>query len=299
MALQNIPIIWSAQTLVALRAATVYGAPAVTNRNHQGEITDSGDRVRVTGLSDPTVFDSPAGLPIPDPEALSDNGDELVIDQSKGVNFQVDDLDQLQNVTKGLLLKSAANAAIRWSEVADAHIAAKIVAGVHASNKIGTVGTPVDVDAPEPGVALAVGATSVYRLLVRLGIKLDKVNVPKQGRWVVLPAFMMGALSIDPRFTAAADAPGQTLRNGFTGQCAGFSVYTTSAVPQPAASKYSVVAGSPLATSYAEQLVQMETYRHPNFFGDAIKGRHVYGSKVFYPKALALATVQDVSDLDD
>jgi len=299
MALQNIPTIWSAQTLVALRAATVFGAPKVTNRNHEGEITDSGDRVKVTGLSDPTVFDAPAGLPIPDPESLTDSADELIIDQAKGVNFQVDDLDQLQNATKGLLLKSAVNAAIRWSEIADAHIAAKMVAAVDAGNKIGTVGAPVEVDSPEPGVALAVGSTSAYRLLVRLRIKLDKANVPAAGRWVVLPAFMMGALSVDTRFTAAADAPGDTLRNGFAGRCAGFDVYTTSAVPSPAATKYSVVAGSPLATSYAEQLVQMEIYRHPNFFGDAIKGRHVYGSKVFYPKALALATVQDVSDLDD
>jgi hypothetical protein len=37
MALTNIPVIWSAQVLV-LRAAIVFGAPDVTNRNYQGEI---------------------------------------------------------------------------------------------------------------------------------------------------------------------------------------------------------------------------------------------------------------------
>ncbi len=290
MALTNRPVIWASQVLLQLRAAIVFGAPQVTNRNYQGQITKAGDRVRVTGIVNPTIFDVTPNVDIPGPETLTDTEADLIIDQNKGFNFQVDDLDQLQHAVGGILLQSAANAAIGLAEVADLSIATKMVSEVHADNKIGTTGSPVDVDAPEPGVALAVGATSVYRLLVRLGIKLDKKNVPKAGRWVVLPSFMMGALSLDPRFTAATQAGQDVLRNGFEGTCAGFRVTSD---------KYSVIAGSPIATSYAEQLVDIKFYEpEARMRAQAAKGGHVYGHKTFFPQALALATVQDVSGLD-
>ncbi|MDP2712302.1 MAG: hypothetical protein Q8O56_13880 [Solirubrobacteraceae bacterium] len=293
----NKPTIWATQVLINLRAAIVYGAPTVTNRNYQGQINQAGDRVKVTGLVDPTIFDVTPNTDIPDPETLTDTEAELVIDQNKGFNFQVDDVDQLQHAVGGIQLQSAANAARRLAEVADNSIALKMVSEVDAANKIGTTGTPLDVDAPEPGVALQAGATSTYRVLVRLGIKLDKKNVPSAGRWVVLPPFMMGALAVDQRFTAATQQGEDVLRNGFQGRCAGFDVYTTSAVPV-SADKYSVIAGSTIATSYAEQLINVEFYRPQLRFANAAKGQHVYGHKTFYPEALAVATVQDVSDLD-
>jgi hypothetical protein len=52
-----------------------------------------------------------------------------------------------------------------------------------------------------------------------------------------------------------------------------------------------------MATSYAEQLVNVVLpARAP--LRDAAKGQHVYGHKTFYPEALAVATVTDVSGLD-
>lgn len=304
MALQNIPIIWSSQVLVALRAAIVFGAPQVTNRDYQGEIRQAGDRVRVTGLVDPTIFDVPRNADMPAPETLTDTEAELVIDQSKGFNFQVDDLDQLQNAVGGTLqLRSAANAARRLAETADGSIAQKMLTEADTDNAVGSDADPIEVDAPQPGIAPAAGAIDTYRLLVRLGIKLDKANVPAVGRWVVLPSFMMGALSLDQRFTGPTSAGGDVLANGFQGRAANFNVYTTTAVPftpgvDPAPDTYKVIAGSPIATSYAEQLINVEFYRPERRFANASKGQHVYGHKTFYPQALAVATVADVSGLD-
>lgn len=297
MALQNKPTIWSAQVLVALRAAIVFGASRVTNRNYQGEIRQAGDRVKVTGIVDPTIFDITPNTDIPAPETLTDTEAELVIDQNKGFNFQVDDLDQIQHAVGGLLLQSAQNAGLKLAETADASIAAKMLTEVDAGNTLGTDVAPIQVDAPFPGVAPQAGATYVYNVLVQLGIKLDKANVPSAGRWVVLPAFMMGALALDQRFTAATADGQSTLANGFAGRAAGFDVYTTSAVPS-SGGNYKVIAGSPIATSYAEQLVQVKFYEPEKRFAQAAKGQHVYGHKTFYPKALAVATVQDVSGLD-
>jgi hypothetical protein len=299
MPLSNIPIIWSAQTLVVLRAATVFGAPSVTNRDFQGEIQGPGDRVRVTGVADPTIFDVPRNADMPAPETLTDDELEMVIDQSKGFNFQVDDLDRLQVLGGGtMILRSAANAGRKLALTADQSIAAKMLAEADPANALGTDAAPINIDAPQPGLAPQAGAIDVYRLLVRLGTKLDKANVPEQGRWVVLPPFMMGALELDQRFTNPVAASGEdTLRNGFQGRAAGFDVYTTTAVPKVGAN-YKVIAGSVMATSYAEQLVQVRFYEPERRFAQAAKGQHVYGHKTFYPEALAVATVDDVSGLD-
>lgn len=296
MPLLNIPVIWSSQVLLKLRSTLVFGAPSITNRNYQGEITQAGDRVKVTGMADPTIFDVTRNTDIPAPETLTDEQLEMIIDQSKGFNFQVDDLDQLQNARPGqaIVLQSAANAARRLAEVADASIAAKMVAGVASGNTLGTQGAPITIDQPEPGATAAAGSTSVYRFLTRLSVKLDKALVPQQGRWAVLPPFMAAALSLDPRFQAGEPS---VVRNGYQGRVAGFDIYLTTALPVTTG-VYRVLAGHSMATSYAEQLVETVFYRPERRFADAVKGVHVYGHKVFYPNAIALGLVSDASGLD-
>lgn len=304
MALTNRPTIWSAQTLVALRRAIVFGSNVVTNRDFQGEIRQQGDRVRVTGVVDPTIFDVASNADIPAPETLTDEGAELVIDQSKGFNFQVDDLDQVQVAGgRGLVVQSAQNAARRLAEVADAYIAAQMVAGAHVDNRVGTDAAPVAVNQPSQGNAMPAGQEDIYRVLARLAVKLNKANVPEEGRWAILPPFAAGLVASDPRLIPLDS--GAAARNGRIGQLGGFTLLQSSAAPRtdgPDANAdldlYKIVAGTRLATSYAEQLVETKFYEPERRFANAVKGRHVYGSKVFYPKALAVATVSDVSGID-
>jgi hypothetical protein len=52
------------------------------------------------------------------------------------------------------------------------------------------------------------------------------------------------------------------------------------------------VAGSSLATSYAEQISKVEAFRPQARFTDALKGLHLYGSKVIRPEALVVASVK-------
>ena len=52
------------------------------------------------------------------------------------------------------------------------------------------------------------------------------------------------------------------------------------------------IAGSTLATSYAEQINKVEAFRPEKRFTDALKGLHLYGSKVFRPEALVVAGVK-------
>lgn len=52
------------------------------------------------------------------------------------------------------------------------------------------------------------------------------------------------------------------------------------------------VAGSTMATSYAEQISKVEAFRPEKRFADALKGLHLYGAKVVRPTALVTASVK-------
>lgn len=52
------------------------------------------------------------------------------------------------------------------------------------------------------------------------------------------------------------------------------------------------IAGSSIATSYAEQIAKVEAFRPEKRFADALKGLHLYGSKVVRPEGLVVASVK-------
>lgn len=52
-----------------------------------------------------------------------------------------------------------------------------------------------------------------------------------------------------------------------------------------------VIAGSRIANTYAEQILDVEAYRPEKRFADALKGLHVYGSKVVRSSGLVVASV--------
>lgn len=55
--------------------------------------------------------------------------------------------------------------------------------------------------------------------------------------------------------------------------------------------KYAI-AGSAIATSYAEQIRKVEAFRPEKRFADALKGLHLYGAKVTRPTGLVVASVK-------
>lgn len=52
------------------------------------------------------------------------------------------------------------------------------------------------------------------------------------------------------------------------------------------------IAGSNIATSYAEQISKVEAFRPEKRFADALKGLHLYGGKVVRPEGLVVASVK-------
>lgn len=276
MALTNfIPQLWSARLLAHLDKAHVYAN--LVNRDYQGEITRYGDTVNIQQIGDITIGDYTRNTDIAAPEVLTGDQRKLVIDQAKYFNFQIDDVDNAQTNPK-LMDQAMMRAAYALGETTDKFVAG-LYTDVPASNQIGNDST-----------ALVLTKTNVYETLVDLSILLSEANVPKEGRWVVVPPWVHGMLRKNDLFVHATQTADGVIRNGMIGQAAGFTVFESNNVPNTSGAKYKILAGTNIGISYAEQVVETEAYRMESRFADAVKGLHVYGAKVVQPKALGLIT---------
>lgn len=277
MAIDNfIPEIWSARLLTALEKALVYGG--IVNRDYEGEIRAAGDTVRINSIGDPTIGTYTKNTNIGDPETLTDAQSTLSIDQSKYFNFAVDDIDKAQ-AKPGVMDEAMQRSGYKLRDTADQYIAA-LYTGVASGNTIGSDGTP-----KVPTKADA------YEYLVDLGVLLDENDVPSDGRWVVVPPWFYGLLQKDDRFIdASKSGNAAALRNGQVGDAAGFTVHKSNNTPNTSGTKYKIMAGHPIAMTYAQQILGVEAFRPEKRFGDAVKGLHVYGAKLVRPSAIVLLT---------
>lgn len=275
MAIVNFkPTVWSAELHVALEKALVYGGPGVVNRNYEGEIRNAGDKVNITSLTDPTIGTYTAHTDITI-EDVDDTTQQLAVDQSKYFAFEVDDIEKRQALG-GVLTEQARKAAYKLADTADIFLGALMGA------------------ATTPGAEVTVSSANAYDILVDLSVKLATANVPSEGRWAVITPAFHGYLLKDSRFVAAGDEIGAGVRaNGVVGRAAGMSLRVSNnapAGPGVGAGKL-VIAGYGGATTFAEQINQVEAFRMEKRFADAIKGLHLYGAKVTRATGLASADV--------
>lgn len=284
MSIQNfIPEVWAAQLLSSLKKALVYAGPTVVNRDYEGEIANQGDTVRIVSISRPTVQTYVKGVTTIVPEQLTDAQRALVIDQAKFFAFEVDDIDMRQSRNGGALMDAAAvEAAYGLRDVADQYVES-LSTGVDANNALGTISVPENTP------------TAAYdSILVPLKVALDEANVPTQGRYVVIPPWLHGRLLRDDRFVQVdASGTSEGLRNGQVGRAAGFDILVSNNAPNVTGDDWRVLAGHPMAISYAEQINKVEAYRPEDSFSDALKGLHLYGAKLVRPSAIATALASE------
>jgi len=279
MALENfIPTIWSARLLQNLQNALVYGQTGVINRDYEGEIREAGNTVKIQAIAAVSVGTYTKNSNMSAPETLTDATLSLLIDQAKYFNFQIDDVDKAQQKPK-VMTEAMREAAYALANTADAYIAS-LYTGIDSGNAIGTTASP-KTDLGTEGAP--------YNYLVDLGTLLDEDNVPSTGRWVVVPPWFHGLLLKDPKFVATGGTGAEaTLRNGMVGEAAGFTILKSNNVPNTTSTKYRIIAGHPMAWSYAEQVNSVEAYRPELRFADAVKGLHLYGAKIVRSTALAV-----------
>lgn len=277
-----IPEVWNAQLLLALAKATVFGQPSVSNRNYEGDIAEFGDTVHINSLGRPTIATYTKNVTSIDPQTLTTTDNTLVIDQSKYFAFEVDDVDARQVRSAGNLLNQAAvDSAQGLAEVGDTFLSTL------ASTGAGTILTAQDVAT----------ADAAFLLLRKLRLALDKASVPTSGRYVVVSPEFYALILGDNRFIdASAYGSSSPIMNGEVGSAIGFKVMISNLLPAGTAGTGAevsnfVIAGHPMAITFAEQINKTEAYRPQDAFSDAIKGLHLYGAEVVRPEALVACDV--------
>ncbi|MBV9215918.1 MAG: P22 coat protein - protein 5 domain protein [Acidobacteria bacterium] len=277
MSLDFIPTVWAARLLVALEGSLVYGQTNVCNRDYEGEIRAQGNTVKIGSISDVTIGDYVKDTDIDEAAILTDTDQSLNIDNAKYFHFYVDSIDRAQQNVK-TLDTAMRRSAWKLREAADTYLATTMDLAIPSGNKIGSIGTP---KVPTKDDA--------YEYLVDLGVLLDEKDTPIEGRFVIVPAWFHGLLLKDERFIKVGSVGSdRRLANGQVGEAAGFTILKSNNVPNTTGAKYKILAGHSIATTYAEQIVDLQTYQPEKRFGDAVKGLHVYGAKVVRPDNLAV-----------
>ena len=261
-----LPQIWSARILAKLEKNLVFAQPGVVNRDYEGDIRADGDRVFIHSFSDLTVSTYTKNSTTISYEQLTDSRVTLLIDQSKYFAFAVDDVDSAQ-MRPELIDAASDRAAYQLAEVADSYVAG-LYSGASTSSPDNTIETS------------QFTATNVYQKFVDLSVLMDQVNLPSDGRYVVVPPWVKGLLLQNSTFVTAAQ-PSAVL-NGSIGQIAGLNILVSNNVKTTGSAPVvsHMMAGHPSALAYAEQIVNVEGLRLEGSFADAVRGLHLYGGKV-------------------
>lgn len=272
-----IPEVWSARILENLNKTLVY--TNLVNRDYEGEITQYGDTVHIGSIGRVAVktYTQSADIAAPDELAMTDQ--TLLIDQGDYFNISIDDVDKAQARTN-VLDTAAASVSYEFGDKADQYVASLLKAGTITENLGGD------------SSALQIDETNAYEYMVNMKTALDKANVPKQGRWIVLPPEFEGFMLLDARFASGQGTNAESrLVNGAVARAAGFDIYISNNVPE-FSGEYKVIASTNMCATYADQILETEAYRPEKRFSDAIKGLHVYGAKLLRPEIVAVATVK-------
>lgn len=309
-----IPEVWSARLLEHLDNTHVYAA--LLNRDYEGEIRGMGDTVHINQIGDITIYDYD-GSDLPDPENLDGTQQDLVIDQGKAFNLQIKDIDNIQSCPK-LMDKAIERAAYKMNDDIDAYLGLLLAGGVAAANVIGSVASPVsltsstaytnlvdlgtklsEANVPQEG-RWAVLTPAVYGLLLKddrfvsygTDPNRDALQNGRVGRAAGFEIYVSNNAPHTYKLTADTvinNSKTYYIKNATTGVFAkvGTPKLADIATYYEQQTARQVLAGSELAGTFAEQLVEIEAYRREKNFADGVKGLDVYGAKVVQPKALA------------
>lgn len=268
MTIENvIPAVWAARLLTNLNNDHIYAQ--CFNTDYEGEISDMGNSVKINSIGRITITTYSKNTDLGAPEVLQDAGQWLLIDQGKYYHFYHDDLDKAQQKTS---MMDAAMKEASWglADVTDLYLGTVLLAGAALSVTTFTVG-------------YAAGQTPPYEALIQMDVALTETNTPKGGRWAVVGPWFEAMLRTDPRFISyGTDANRANLRGEPVGRAANFDIRVTNNYPT-ISSDLAVLAGYSGAATFAEQISKTEAYRPERRFGDAMKGLHIYGSKVTRP----------------
>lgn len=295
------PEIYSKNVQMFFRKAAV--ADAIVNTDYLGEIKAFGDTVKIIkeptiNVQDYTRNESTTRTKLTDKELV------LIVDQARHFHFEVDDIEKSMSHVNWLDVASK-SAAYALKDDYDVNVFDYIASNVDAGMTVGDDDATAD-DLPNLGAGESVhlgfssGNTDPIDLMARLARMLDEANVPEEGRWFVAPPSFYEVLALSGSKLLSVDynAGQGSIRNGLvsSGLLRGFKMYKSNNLPTPDYAEGIVLAGHISAVAAAGTLLSTEVLRSQSFFGDIVRGLHVFGRKVLRPEALAMAYWSSKSD---
>ncbi len=259
-----IPTVWSETLLTELDSQ--YVAVRNCNREFEGDIKRKGSVVKIGSISDISVFDYTKDTDMQAPQTLSDSAVSLTIDQAKAFNFQIDDIDRAQSQPK--LMKAALHkAANALADVADKHIFAMHDQALYDNTVF----------------AGMVDASSIIQWIAKARQLLLVNGVTDASDIVLEVSPAVASLILQAKLNIATDNT-DIMNNGYIGKLLGFDIYASHNVVVDEDNVSKCFVRTRRAIAFAEQLNEVEAYRPESRFADAIKGLHLYGAKLVYPK---------------
>jgi len=301
-----IPEIWSGKLIEKFYASTVLAA--ISNTDYEGEIRNQGDKVHIRTKPTITIRDYLSGgdLTLDRP---SSNIVDLTIDKGKYFAEILDDVMEIQSDINLMGIWSD-DAAQQMKITVDTDVLLGILSQCDARNRgstagaisgninLGVTGTPLPVVASNPTSS----QVTILQAILRLGLVLDELNIPEQGRWVVMPAWAAALIKESELRQAYLTGDQVTpLRNGRLGMIDRFTLYVSNLLPKGvitgppalASGEWVIYAGHAHGLTFASQMSKVETMRSERTFGTILRGLQVYGYKVIDGIALAQAVVTE------
>jgi hypothetical protein len=292
-----VPVIYSKKVLKFFRRASV--AEAITNTDYYGEISDYGDTVNI--INEPTILVSDYTRGNQNTtQDLDDDQIQLTVDQAKYFQFAVDDLEAKQ-------------AHHNWEEMAtssgayalkngyDQNVLSYMAGQVSSSSPDNVIGsdsatkiTDMDTAAGSLDLGYGAGELSPLAVMARMSRLLDDQDVPEENRWFVAKPEFWEVMADENSKLMGVDFTGDSsskLRNGKVtdGQIRGFTCYKSNNVPATTNATGQVMAGHMSSTATASQIAKTEALRSHNFFGDVVRGLHLFGRKTLRTDAMTKA----------
>lgn len=266
MAIQNfISTVWGENLNQALNKQ--YVGVANCNREYEGEILEKGDTVHICGVEKVNVSDYKKNTDIHEPEAVDERCSELVINQAKYFNFQIDDVDHAQTSPK-LMKLAMKNAAAALAATADTHI----------YTVCSTADTILSVD--------NVTEDNILNTLIDARMKLVANGVSDPTDIVIEVTPQIASLILKAKINLSTDN-GEAMENGCLGSLGGCKIYVSPNMlisDEVDGTMSRCFVRTKRAVAFAEQLSEIEAYRPELRFADAVKGLHLYGAKLVYPE---------------
>lgn len=301
-----LPEVYSKNVQMFFRKAAV--ADAITNTDYTGEISAFGDTVNI--IKEPTISvnDYLRGGAITRTK-LTDEELVLTVDQARHFAFHVDDIEKKMSHVNWVDVASK-SAAYALKDDYDTNILSYISSNVSTSapdHVIGaddaTAGTLADLDAGATEavhIGYASGNVDPIDLMARIARMLDEENVPEEGRWFLADPTFYEVLSESSSKLLSVDynAGQGSIRNGLvsSGLLRGFKMYKSNNMPAVTNAGGMVLAGHISAVATAGTLLKTEVLRSQDFFGDIVRGLHVFGRKVLREEALVKAFWNTTTD---